>query len=86
MDVWMDKWNFFTFYRTLSPVRAAAQKERWTNRLMDLQSNKLGCVLAIKAKDWCYDCSILSINTFAIILKRSEDEGTKDFVYKAITF
>ena len=46
----------------------------------------LGSVLAIKAKDWCYDCSILSINTFAIILKRSEDEGTNDFVYKAITF
>ena len=86
MDVWMDKQNFFTFYRTLSPVRAAAQKERWTNRLMDLQSNKLGCVQAIKAKDWCYDCSVLSINTFAIILKRSEDEGTNDFVYKAITF
>ena len=28
MDRWMDERNFFPFYRTLSPVRAAGQKRK----------------------------------------------------------
>ena len=33
MDEWMDGWNFSPFYRTLSPVGAAAQKALRTKTL-----------------------------------------------------